>query len=206
MLLSAIKLKYDGKPEKYSPASIYMKMRNYSSRNPDDPNKGLDRISKLDQGLYEEFKNNRKRLSNALNMIISAASNDELIGSNKELEKIGLEVQEGQRRLQMHYYRERKQDIARKKKEEVFKETGCLKCECCNFDFKQFYGNHGDGFIECHHNIPISQIKDGEVTKLKDLSLICANCHRMIHYKLPWLSISDLIKNIKSNSGNSNKS
>ncbi|MDP3443165.1 MAG: HNH endonuclease [Ignavibacteria bacterium] len=60
--------------------------------------------------------------------------------------------------------------------------NGRLKCECCNFDFLKTYGNIGSNFIECHHKIHIAT---GErITRIEDLSLVCSNCHRMLHRKL----------------------
>ena len=36
-------------------------------------------------------------------------------------------------------------------------------------------------------------MKDGDETKLSDLSLICSNCHRMIHRdKDHWLTLYEL--------------
>ena len=33
---------------------------------------------------------------------------------------------------------------------------------------------------------------ENSITKLEDLALICANCHRMIHAQKPWLSVEEL--------------
>ena len=60
------------------------------------------------------------------------------------------------------------------------------------FDFLVTYGKLGDGFIECHHNKPVSKMKLGEKTNIVDLALLCSNCHRMIHRRKPWLSVPQL--------------
>ena len=78
------------------------------------------------------------------------------------------------------------------KKERVLKENETLSCEVCGFDFVEVYGDHGYGFIECHHTKPVSELMVGERTKISDLSLVCSNCHRMIHKKRPWLSVKEL--------------
>ncbi|HEV7332377.1 MAG TPA: HNH endonuclease [Flavisolibacter sp.] len=59
--------------------------------------------------------------------------------------------------------------------------NGHILCECCDFDFNHTYGEHGDGFIECHHKIHVAAGK--RITKLEDLALVCSNCHRMLHRK-----------------------
>jgi hypothetical protein len=87
------------------------------------------------------------------------------------------ESEEGKWLYTMHRFRERDRSLVRKKKASVSNPI----CECCNFDFSNTYPNLGNGFIECHHKIPINQ---GErITKLEDLALVCANCHRMLHRK-----------------------
>lgn len=59
---------------------------------------------------------------------------------------------------------------------------GC-KCSVCGFEFKQMYGDIGDGFIELHHLIPYSKLDKGKSRKLTedDFVVLCSNCHRMIH-------------------------
>ena len=59
--------------------------------------------------------------------------------------------------------------------------------------FGDHYGQHGEGFIECHHTRPVHTLKPGERTKICDLRLLCANCHRMIHAKRQWLSMEQLM-------------
>lgn len=57
--------------------------------------------------------------------------------------------------------------------------NGHILCECCGFDFLEFYGELGNGFIECHHK---KFICDGErITRITDLAMVCPNCHRMLH-------------------------
>jgi len=62
----------------------------------------------------------------------------------------------------------------------------------CEFDFSIAYGNRGLGFIECHHTKPLATLGTGTKTHIDDLALVCANCHRMIHRRKPWLSIAEL--------------
>ena len=67
----------------------------------------------------------------------------------------------------------------------------------CDFDFHNFYGELGKGFIEAHHRIPLSDIDGESKTELKDLALVCSNCHRMLHRKIDTMSINDLKEKIK---------
>lgn len=69
---------------------------------------------------------------------------------------------------------------------EHFTKDGHISCNCCSFDFENFYGEHGKGFIEIHHEKPIFQFQDEDLEKTLDNALqnlvpVCSNCHRMIH-------------------------
>ncbi|MEU6830039.1 HNH endonuclease [Nocardia beijingensis] len=66
-----------------------------------------------------------------------------------------------------------------------------VRCEVCSFDFETVYGPHGAEYIECHHVVPLHVSGETETT-LADLMLMCANCHRMIHYRSPWLDPEEL--------------
>jgi len=108
-------------------------------------------------------------------------------------------IQEGNPRLVAHLRRERNAEIVKTKKAAVLKATGKLCCEVCGFDFKEFYGEPGEGFCEVHHLQPLSKA-DGKVkTELKDLAIICSNCHRIIHRSDPMPSIEKLSKSLMRN-------
>ena len=91
------------------------------------------------------------------------------------------EAAEGRVKLRKHKVRERNTRLVKAKKELVLKQTGKLACEVCGFDFLKTYGKLGAGFIECHHGVPLAELESGSVTRLSDLHLVCANCHRMLH-------------------------
>lgn len=58
------------------------------------------------------------------------------------------------------------------------------RCQVCSFSFAEAYGTHGEGFIEVHHLYPVSEYdKEVDVNPLKDMAVLCSNCHRMIHRK-----------------------
>ena len=81
-----------------------------------------------------------------------------------------------------------------------------ISCNCCNFNFHDFYGEQiGKGFIEIHHTKPIFKYEDEDLENtlkiaLQNLTPVCSNCHRMIHRN--WnkpLEIQVLIDSIKTN-------
>ncbi|HHQ8912124.1 TPA: HNH endonuclease [Bacillus cereus] len=100
---------------------------------------------------------------------------------------------EGKRRLRIHIYKERNSKVIRLAKERFMEaHGGRLFCEICEFDYSEKYGEIGDGYIEGHHTIPISQLEEGSVTRVEDIVLVCANCHRMLHRKRPWLNKEEI--------------
>ena len=109
-----------------------------------------------------------------------------------ESEKL-LDGREGALVAVQHFRRERNAALVNRVKQQAWDQFGRLSCEGCGFDFAAAYGQRGVGFIEVHHTAPLSEApRSGGVTHLSDLSLVCANCHRMIHRFRPWISISEL--------------
>ena len=103
------------------------------------------------------------------------------------------EFSEGRLAERMHRTRERDPRVARAKKEQALKRHGRLVCEVCNFNFADAYGVIGEGFIEAHHLVAVSDWPSGErKTRLRDVALVCSNCHRMLHRRRPWPSVDDL--------------
>jgi 5-methylcytosine-specific restriction endonuclease McrA len=70
-------------------------------------------------------------------------------------------------------------------------ENGLLKCRVCGFDFKAFYGDIGDRFIEVHHLKPLAETNETSNSP-DDVALVCANCHRMLHRRSPPYTVSEL--------------
>jgi len=58
-------------------------------------------------------------------------------------------------------------------------------CAVCGFNFEKKYGDLGKNWAEVHHRRPLSESKGEKRTTdpSKDLVVLCANCHRMIHRK-----------------------
>ncbi|MGW1705874.1 HNH endonuclease [Streptomyces sp. NPDC002206] len=98
---------------------------------------------------------------------------------------------EGRVLYRRHRTRERNKGLRQKKIAAVLKSGGMLACEACGFDFAAVYGERGEGYIECHHVVPLHEAGEG-TTKLSDLALICSNCHRMIHRTAPWPTPAEL--------------
>lgn len=58
------------------------------------------------------------------------------------------------------------------------------RCQACDLDFEERYGEIGKDFIEAHHLRPIATLEEGILVKYDvdaDFAVLCSNCHRMIH-------------------------
>jgi hypothetical protein len=104
----------------------------------------------------------------------------------------GAEVSGSEGRLYVlrHRLRERDARLRERKVDAVRRGGGSLSCEVCRFDFEETYGERGRGFIESHHIVPLHETGE-RTTRLDDLALLCANCHRMVQ-RSPWLAPGEL--------------
>ncbi|WP_395104658.1 HNH endonuclease [Actinomadura sp. SCN-SB] len=104
---------------------------------------------------------------------------------------------EGRLLERIHRFRERNPSLRQRKIAMVVRNGGALRCEVCGFDFSERFGKHGEGYIEVHHTTPLHETGITE-TRLDDLALLCANCHRMSHRRLEgtgtWPSPEELRK------------
>jgi 5-methylcytosine-specific restriction enzyme A len=100
-------------------------------------------------------------------------------------------IAEGRALLLLHLRRERNPKLRAKKLDQVLAVRGCLACEVCGFDFERTYGERGARYAEVHHVVPL-HVTGPTTTRLADLAVLCANCHRMIHRGSPWLSPAEL--------------
>jgi 5-methylcytosine-specific restriction protein A len=91
---------------------------------------------------------------------------------------------EGRYAYRIHRSRERSPRLARDKKRQAA-QHGRLACEVCGLAPEQLYPENGDRALECHHIIPLSSLSGVKSTRLEDLALVCASCHRVLHSSNP---------------------
>jgi 5-methylcytosine-specific restriction protein A len=66
-------------------------------------------------------------------------------------------------------------------------------CAVCVFNFANFYGDLGEGFIHVHHLKDLATVGgEYEVDPIADLRPVCPNCHAMLHAETPAMSIAKL--------------
>jgi 5-methylcytosine-specific restriction protein A len=73
------------------------------------------------------------------------------------------------------------------------RKMGTLSCDICAAVAPTIDHDLADAIFEAHHIVPLAQ---GEAkTKLSDLALLCASCHRLIHRAMSvrkrWLGVNE---------------
>ena len=83
-----------------------------------------------------------------------------------------------------------------------FNRAACIEilgdsCKACGLNFRDVYGEIGDGYIHVHHLTPVSEIGENyKVDPSRDLVPLCPNCHAMVHRKNPPMTIPELKKHL----------
>jgi predicted HNH restriction endonuclease len=96
---------------------------------------------------------------------------------------------EGTKRWVAHLRSERSTKLRNAKRSAVLRATGRLACEACDFDFRERYGDIGEGFCEVHHDRPLGTGVP-RLTTLRELKVLCSNCHRAIHRTQPLMRVT----------------
>lgn len=152
--------------------------------------RGLSNVSKVDRQIWKEY----------------GARPDEAIRAAQKLKQamLALEVldpadgdddefAEGRLITALHYRRERDSRV-RKRLLSSRKKSGKLRCDICNQSSRVATDAYHDAVFEAHHTVPLSS--SGErITRLADVALLCANCHRLLHRAIKvegrWISIQE---------------
>jgi 5-methylcytosine-specific restriction protein A len=184
-----------------NPNGVGLKLSNFLAIDPAYGGKGMASYSKLDKAVFDEFNGDRERLRAITQQIKEVTVNESLRQKLLQIEEdenyLTNIVREGQVLYKLHKYKERNTRIAESKKEAALKAYGKLACEVCSFDFFERYGKLGQGFIECHHRQPLSTYQDVRDTRIDDLALVCANCHRMLHRDISVLTVEALKERLR---------
>ena len=114
-----------------------------------------------------------------------------------------IEATEGKEQLRFHIIKERNQSFMCECKKQLALKDKMMRCEICSFSFYETYGELGKGYIEGHHIKPISEMTVETKIKASEILMVCSNCHRIIHRKLPCTSKEEIIKSLKKSRGSS---
>lgn len=138
--------------------------------------KGLKNTSKTDQTVWKEFGHNPPLVKKIATDIKSGL---ELIAEEPAKYNSNFEYNEGSVIYRIHARRERSIEL-RNKFLGKRKKTGELTCELCGHQALHIPSEYRESVFEIHHLNPLNNTGKTKNT-LKDLALVCANCHRVLH-------------------------
>lgn len=168
---------------------VHMRLMNFLAYDPTYPGAGLKNGGAQAKAIWDEFSGDPDHCRTIAGTILASLQELEQTDPEENVDDSDYEAPEGWLVTRRHRIRERNREIVKRKKASA---KGKLACEACELDFSSVYGPRGQNFIECHHTKPVHEMAPGEKTKLKDLALLCANCHRMVHAQKPWLTVKEL--------------
>jgi 5-methylcytosine-specific restriction enzyme A len=176
-----------------NPNGVRMKLANFLRFDLSYQGKAMERGSHREERIWKLYANDRQKLSRVA-AAIRDAGNRQVRDSATQLPDPDEDESfaEGMILSREHRYRERNRSLVQKKKKAVLRSRGNLACEVCGFDFHKVYGGLGKDFAECHHTVPISELGERAQTRIADLAIVCANCHRMLHRGPSWKTIHKL--------------
>ncbi|CCE98420.1 hypothetical protein SFHH103_03929 [Sinorhizobium fredii HH103] len=150
--------------------------------------KGLANVSKMDRDTWSDFGGRPPevhRLAAAIRAGMTALRPEE---ASVDLE----EFSEGRVLTALHLRRERNPRMRRLLLQE--RRPKGLVCEMCDLRRSEMPLEFQEALFEAHHTLPLAG--GGErLTKVSDLALLCACCHRLIHKLIStngrWFSVSE---------------
>jgi 5-methylcytosine-specific restriction protein A len=176
-----------------NPNGVSMILGNFLGIDPLHDHSGLSKNNQMQVTVWNEFIGSLSLLHRTAEAIQAAIS---IKGPENSADVFDEEdvFPEGHILTKQHVLRERNRAAVIAKMDQVLRRDGRVSCEVCNFDFLEFYGELGKGFAECHHLVPLAEAAFGRTTRLSDLAIVCANCHRMLHRGRPVLTVDSLKK------------
>ncbi len=149
---------------------------------------GLGNVSNMDRLIWTEFGHRPeevRQIAVAIKAGITAA------GSNL-LPEIDQELPEGRLLTALHIRRERNPKVRKMLLDD--RRPGGFRCEICAIARPNLETSMQEAMFEAHHLVPLAEAGERK-TKLNDLALLCASCHRLLHRAMVlrscWVSVAE---------------
>jgi 5-methylcytosine-specific restriction protein A len=182
-----------GTPGFRTPDSVVLRMANYRSYDPSTAAKGMSNAGRRAEQIWQRYANDPTTVRDLAASIRQIAD-----GPAPEREGADVpephedEVLEGRLIYRLHRRREREPAL-RARKVATIRATGATPtCEVCGLDPGSVFGDGMDQVLEVHHLRPLRL--GARATRLSDLAVVCANCHRALHARGLLVPIEQLRK------------
>lgn len=172
-----------------NPDGVAFKVQNLRSR---ETGKGLGNVSRMDREIWDELGANPAEVARLATLIRAGIAADDHTASPEVDEAEDVEFYEGRLLTQRHLRRERS---PRLRKAFLMKRQGDrLCCDICAEAHMALPPELRTAAFEAHHIVPIASVGEG-ATKVSDLALLCATCHRLLHrmiaLKRAWVGLPE---------------
>lgn len=151
--------------------------------------KGLGNTSSVDEAVWADYGNSPQAVAEL------AKSIKDGIGQELPQPEEDEVFAEGRILTAQHLRRERSPKL-RKKLLESLTKSDRLYCEGCGAPPKAKTEALRHAAYEVHHKRPLAMEEGKQQTRLADVALLCANCHRLIHRMMHvnrrWVGIDEL--------------
>lgn len=165
-----------------------------------DTGRGLRNASRMDRVVWQMFSGARDLVAEAALRVRTMARSPDLVELLRDPQTAELEVPEGRLASALHRWHERSKK-PRAHLVALRRSAGQLRCEACGCQPMLQLPQCDDAGFEVHHLLPFAS-SGRRVTRVKDLALLCATCHRVLHrlmvLEMRWLGLEEFRKAIGS--------
>lgn len=177
-------------PKYRSPGAVHLKLQNFLAIDPSYVRPAMPHGAQADRQVWNEFASDPAQVATLARQITQVSNFPP--PADKGDDDDGLMFPEGRILYSLHRRYERDRKLVGRARARYLRRHGRVFCEACGFDFQETYGERGLNWMEVHHDVPVSRLGPDGHTSIRDLRLVCANCHRMIHNRRPWLTVAQL--------------
>lgn len=175
-------------PRFRNPAGVAFKLQNLRQV---DTGKGLGNVSKTDREVWADFGGRPDEVRRLAAMIRAELSADALV-AGEAAEQEEEEFVEGRILTRKHLVRERNRKLRAKLLAKRRPEG--LRCDACSRDYGEVPEYLRTSVFEAHHVVPV-HLAGERKTRIEELALLCASCHRLIHRAIArekrWIEVSE---------------
>jgi 5-methylcytosine-specific restriction protein A len=177
-----------GNPKFRNPAGVSFKLSNLASIS---TGRGFANGSAADRAIWTQFESRPQRVKDVAALILRYVVDVPLSVDDDEDEE---EFPEGRILTRVHRRIERNRKLRTKLIRERRK-VNLLRCDACLATNPTADSRLDDAIFDAHHLAPLSS-QGSTKTKLSDVALLCANCHRLIHRLIAnsgrWPTVEDV--------------
>jgi 5-methylcytosine-specific restriction protein A len=177
------------KPTFRNPDGVAFKVQNLRSR---DTGKGLGNVSRMDRDIWDELGKNPAEVTRLATLIRAGISAEHQTATPEIDEAEDVEFYEGRLLTQKHMRRERSAGLRKALLKN--RQGDALYCDVCGNAHETLSPELREAAFEAHHIVPIAAVGEGK-TKLSEVALLCATCHRLLHrliaVKRRWVGLAE---------------